>query len=86
MSGEQEMNQNVAKDMIQSKPTDNTARPNVYKGLITSCQQILADHAKMTDNIASAEMQKHHIGQNCDQCMGSDIEVMVNVSWPRLQK
>jgi len=36
----------------------------MYKGLITLSQQILADHAKMTNNIASAEMQKHHISQN----------------------
>src|SRR5882762_7272822 len=42
-------------DMIQSKPTDNTTRPNMYKGPITSSQWISADHAKTTDNIASAE-------------------------------
>src|SRR5882762_10982950 len=70
-------------DMIQSKPTDNIARPDVYKCPITSSQQISADFPKTTDDIASAEMRKHCIGRNHDKCMGPDIGVIVNVSRPR---
>jgi len=43
-------------DMIQSKPTDNIARPNVYKCPITLSQRISADCPKTTNDIASAEM------------------------------
>src|SRR5882762_8602050 len=71
------------RDMIQSKPTDNIARPNVYKCPITLSQRISADCAKTTNDIASAEMQKHCIGRNHDKCMGPDIGVIVNVSRPR---
>jgi len=69
--------------MIQSKPTDNIARPDVYKCPITSSQRISADFPKTTDDIASAEMRKHCIGRNHDKCMGPDIGVIVNVSRPR---
>src|SRR5882762_9832408 len=70
-------------DMIQSKPTDNITRPNLYKCPITLSQQISANCAKTTDDIRSAEMRKHCIGQNHDKCMGPDIGVIVNVSRPR---
>src|SRR5882762_6018859 len=67
----------VMGDIIQSKPTDNIARPDVYKCLITSSQRISADCPKTTDDIASAEMRKHCIGRNHDKCMGPDIGVIV---------
>ena len=38
------------------KISDNIASPDMYKGPITLSQWILADCAKMTNNIASAEM------------------------------
>jgi len=44
------------------KISDNITSPNVYKCLVTLSQRILADCTKITDNITSAKMRKHHIG------------------------
>jgi hypothetical protein len=58
----------------------------VYKCPITLSQWISANYPKTTDNITSAKMQRHCIGQNHDKCMGPDIGVIVNLSQLRSQE